>query len=206
MWSSNERRDEFPLRDVSAVQVDESKSDDGSTWRIIVRLADGRTIPFTSYYTSGVDAKLALARRIGTYLGLGPATQSFGGRSSPHAIAPQSRATTLGVGLVIVAFGVVFGLIGGRMLVREMRRLSDWQPVQAVLSTRVDTHYDHDDGDTYSPVVTYRYSVNARPYTSSQTLPVNHRRADLHRDRRAHDARGRRRRTLGASPRGSLTR
>jgi hypothetical protein len=54
-----------------------------------------------------------------------------------------------------------------------VRRLSTWQPVEAtVLRTRVDIRTDTD-GSTYAPIVTYRYSVNDRDYTSSGTLPVS---------------------------------
>jgi hypothetical protein len=176
LWQPQPIDEHYSLRDVSAVQVDESRSSDGdggSTWRVVVRLNDGRVLPFTSYYTSGFQAKADVAERIRVFLELAPVTRSFGGRSSPHAIVPPSRKTTIGIAVVIALMGVLFGSIGGVMLAREVRRLSTWQPVEAtVLRTRVDIRTDSD-GSTYAPIVTYRYSVNDRDYTSSGTLPVN---------------------------------
>jgi hypothetical protein len=168
------RYDEYPLRDVVAAQVDESKSsDDGSTWRVVVRLTDGRVLPLSSYYTSGFESKRAFANRISGFLDLPEDTQSTGGASSPHAIVRQGRKAIIAIALMFGVFGAVFAGIGGRMVVTEYRRMSEWQPVQAtVLRTLVETNFDSD-GNTYRPVVVYRYAVDDHWYTSSRTLPVN---------------------------------
>jgi Protein of unknown function (DUF3592) len=179
------RYDEYPLRDVVAAQVDESRStEDGSTWRVIVRLANGRTIPFTSYYTSGYDAKSAIANRISGFLGVTQGTQSIKGAPSPHTIARPSRRTTIAVALLVAGMGGLFGSIGGVTVVREYRRLAAWRPVHAtVLASRVDDDHSDSDGNSYLPVVVYRYSVDDIVYTSSRTLPVNESRSG----RWAHD-------------------
>lgn len=173
-WRSHSGYNEYPLNQVVAAQVDQSKSgSDGSAWRVIVRLTDGRTLPFTSYYTSGYGSKAAAANQICEYLGVAPATQSFAGASSPHVIARRSRRAALAIAAMLAVFGGVFAGIGGRMLLREYRRLAEWTPVQAtVIATHVESHSDSD-GTTYSPVVVYRYWVNDQQFTSRRALPVN---------------------------------
>lgn len=166
--------DEYPLRDVVAVRADESRSGDGeSTWRIVVALADGRRIPFTSYYTSGYPAKAAMAARIAGFLGVETNPPLPSGAGSPYAIVRASRGVSVALALAFVAFGAVFGGIGVVRLTAEYRRLGTWQPVEAtVLNKRVDVRYDSD-GNTYRPEITYRYFVNDQAYTSTHTLPLN---------------------------------
>jgi hypothetical protein len=95
------------------------------------------------------------------------------GGTSPYAIVRHRRTTTIGLAIACVIIAVVFGSIGTTMLAREYLRLARWQAVQAtVLETRVDAH-SNSDGNTYLPVVVYRYTVNDRAYTSSRALPVN---------------------------------
>src|ERR1051325_5960675 len=177
LWqrADGDRYDEYPLRDVVAAQVDEGGMSDesGSTFRVIVRMADGRMIPFTSYYTSGYPAKRAIANRISAFLGVDGSTSARDGAMSPHAIQKMGRRGMIAIGLVFVAFGGVFGSLGAVMLAREYYRLSEWKPVQAtVLSARVEVNASSD-GDTHRPVIVYRYFVGDRPYTSDRTLPVN---------------------------------
>jgi hypothetical protein len=176
LWSRRDAgpHDVYPLRDVVAAQLDASSSDDGgSTYRLIVRLTDGRVIPFTTYYTSSYASKLEMANRISSFLGTPQGTRSVGGLPSPHTIATTSRRTAVVIALVFVAFGIVFGSIGAVAMVREYHRLTEWQSVQAtVVSTRVDVHSDSD-GNTYLPVIVYRYSVDDRAYTSSRAFPLS---------------------------------
>jgi len=167
--------DEYPLRDVVAVRAEgASSSEDGTkTWRVAVVLADGRSIPFTSYYSSGYNAKAAMAAIIAGFLGVETNAPLPVGLRSPHAIVRGSRTASVALALIFVAFGALFGSIGAVRLVAEYRRLVTWQPVEAtVLRTRVDVRYDSD-GNTYRPEVMYRYSVNDQTYTSTHTLPVN---------------------------------
>jgi hypothetical protein len=167
--------EEYPLRDVVAVRAEESRSteDSSSTWRVAVALADGRSIPFTSYYTSGYEAKAAMAAIIAGFLGVETNRPLPAGMRSPHAIVRGSRTASVALALIFVAFGAVFGSIGAVRLVAEYHRLATWQPVQAtVVNKRVDIRYDSD-GNTYRPEITYRYAVNDEVYTSSHTLPVN---------------------------------
>ena len=168
--------DEFPLRDVAAIRVEESKSlgdGGGSAWRLVVRLADERSIPFTSYYTSGYAAKADLATRIASFLGVETNAHALTGNRSPYAIVPGARRAAVGIAFAFVCFGLLFGYFGAVRLTREYRRLATWRPVQAtVLGKRVDARIDSD-GNTYRPEVTYRYSVNDHTYTSTHTLPLN---------------------------------
>jgi hypothetical protein len=61
---------QFRLRDITAVRTEKFRvpGDAEDTWRVIIRLADGRTIPFESYSTSGYASKAALASRIAGFL------------------------------------------------------------------------------------------------------------------------------------------
>ena len=168
-------REEYPLRNVASAFVDSSKSSDGDTWRVVVQLADGQIIPVTSYYTSGYDSKKIAADRIQEFLN--HANNRDGEALTDHTPAPYAPTLTsprqTRAALAFLAlFGLVFGGIGGTIMMREHRRLTTWLPVEAtVLSKSVDRHSDSD-GTTYSPIVVYRYSVNGRPYTSSGVLPT----------------------------------
>ena len=168
-------REEFPLRDVVNAIVDTSSSgDDGSTHRVVVKLADGQDIPVTSYYSSGYESKRQDAERIQAFL------SQAGTLAAPAAVADLAAPTTRltiqqkrSAAAFITLFGLVFGGIGGGIMFREHQRLTTWLPVEAtVLSKDVDVNSDSD-GTTYRPVVAYRYYVNDRPYTSNRVHPIN---------------------------------
>jgi len=161
---------EYPLRDIAAARLDTFDRAGRNTWRVIVQLADGRTIPFTSYYTSGHASKLEIANRISTFLRLPAAAAPPS--ASPYAITRAGRRAMIGISLLFVVVGAAFAGLGGVMVAREYHRLSTWQPVQAtVLGTHVDVNSDSD-GETYKPVVDYRYRVGGQTYTSRRTLPT----------------------------------
>ena len=168
-------REEYPLRDVVDAIVDTSNSgEDGPTFRVVVQLADGRSIPVTSYYSSGYESKRQAAERIQRFLGqagsLAPhASDAPLWAATPSLTISQKRSAAAFIGL----FGLVFGGIGGGIMFREHQRLTTWLPVEAtVLSKDVDVNSDSD-GTTYRPVVAYRYYVNHRPYTSNRVHPIN---------------------------------
>jgi uncharacterized protein DUF3592 len=168
-------REEYPLRDVASAFVDSSKSSDGDTWRVVVQLADGQIIPVTSYYTSGYDSKKLAADRITEFVNQAnnrDAAALTVHTPAPYAATLTSPRQTRAALAFLALFGLVFGGIGGTIMVREHQRLTTWLPAEAtVLSKSVDRHSDSD-GTTYSPIVVYRYNVNGRPYTSSSVLPT----------------------------------
>ena len=168
-------REEYPLRDVANAVVDTSNSgDDGPTFRVVVALADGRQIPVTSYYSSGYESKHQAVERIRAFLGQAGnlAAPAFDGTLSAP-MPSLTRRQKLNAAAFIGLFGLVFGGIGGGIMFREHQRLTTWLPVEAtVLSKDVDVNSDGD-GTTYRPVVTYRYFVNDRPYTSNRVHPIN---------------------------------
>jgi hypothetical protein len=168
-------REEYPLRDVASAFVDSSKSSDGDTWRVVVQLSDGQIIPVTSYYTSGYEGKKLAADRIQEFVNEAnnrdgdPLTAHTQATYAPTITSPRQTRAALAF---LALFGLVFGGIGGTIMLREHQRLTTWLPVDAtVLNKRVDRHSDSD-GTTYSPVVVYQYSVNDRQYTSSSVLPT----------------------------------
>lgn len=72
------RRQTITLRDIADVSLDEStsldeptSSENGSMYRVVLTLADGRRIPWTSYYTAGYRSKRAVVEVVREFLGLG---------------------------------------------------------------------------------------------------------------------------------------
>ncbi len=164
-------RQVIPLDQVADVSLEEStSSDDGSTYRIAVTLADGRRIPWTSYYSSGVASKQAVVDLVRDFLRLDPSPTPGSGAPSATFERDLRRGR---VGLMIMgAFCSIFLGFGATMLAKEQRRLAVFRPVTAtVLSTRVEEHSDSD-GSTYEPVVVYRYRVQGRQYTASRVTPL----------------------------------
>lgn len=164
-------RETIPLRDIEDVSLEESASSEGgSTYRVSMTLSDERRIPWTSYYTSGVASKRAVVELVREFLELDPAP----GLGSGAPTAKDERDVRRGrVGLIAMgAFCSLFLGVGVTMAAKEQRRLSVFQPVTAtVLGTRVDTHSDSD-GNTYEPVVVYRYRVGGREYTASRVTSL----------------------------------
>jgi len=160
----------IPLDQVKDVSLEESASSDGNTYRISVTLTDQRRIPWTSYYSSGHASKQAVVDLVREFLRLEPRPAQGSGALTPQDERNVRRSR---VGLWLMgAFCCVFLALGARMLAKEQRRLSVFQPVEAtVLSTRVDEHSDSD-GSTYEPVVVYRYRVGDRAYTASRVTPL----------------------------------
>jgi len=160
----------IPLDQVADVSLEESASSDGNTYRISVTLTDQRRIPWTSYYSSGHASKQAVVDVVREFLKLAPSPAQGSGVLTPRDERNVRRSR---VGLWLMgAFCCVFLVIGTRMLAKEQRRLSVFQPAEAtVLSTRVDEHSDSD-GSTYEPVVVYRYRVGDRSYTASRVTPL----------------------------------
>jgi len=164
-------RQTIPLRDIADISLEEStSSDSGSTYRVAVTLADRRRIPWTSYYTSGLVSKRAVVELVREFLELEP---SPGLGSSAPTATDERDARRAQFGLYVAgAFFCAFLGIGVKMLAKEQRRLSEFQPVTAtVMSTRVEEH-SSSDGSTYEPVVSYRYQVNGREYVASRVTPL----------------------------------
>ena len=160
----------IPLDQVVDVSLEESASRGGNTYRISVTLTDHRRIPWTSYYTSGHASKQAVVDLVREFLRLEPSPAQGSGALTQRdeRNIRRSRAFFWLMG----AFCCAFLAIGTRMLAKEQRRLSVFQPVPAtVLSTRVDEHRDSD-GSTYEPVVVYRYRVGDRSYTAGRVTPL----------------------------------
>ena len=160
----------IPLDQVADVSLEESASSDGNTYRISVTLTDQRRIPWTSYYSSGHASKQVVVDVVREFLRLEPSLAQGSGALTPRDERNVRRSRA---GLWLMgAFCCVFLAIGTRLLAKEQRRLSVFQPVEAtVLSTRVDEHSDSD-GSTYEPVVVYRYRVGDRSYTASRVTPL----------------------------------
>ena len=163
-------REVIPLDRVSDVTVEESAGDEGNTYRIAVTLADQRRIPFTSYYTSGFASKQGIAELMREFLRMEP-SPALGSGAPTIKTERDLRRGRIGL-YVMGGFCTLFLGIGATMAAKEQRRLSVFRPVPAtVLSTRVQVHSDPD-GNTYEPVVVYRYRVQDREYTASRVTPL----------------------------------
>jgi hypothetical protein len=164
-------RQTIPLRDIADVSVDESRSSEGgSTYRVVMTLADQRRVPWTSYYTSGYASKRAVVELVREFLEFAP-SPALGSAGPTTTSERDARRARLGL-FAMGAFCCVFLGVGMTLLAKEQKRLSLFQPVTAtVLSTRVQEHSDSD-GSTYEPVVVYRYRVNDREYTASRVTPL----------------------------------
>ena len=126
----------IPLDQVADVSLEESASSDGNTYRISVTLTDQRRIPWTSYYSSGHASKQVVVDVVREFLRLEPSRAQGSGALTPRDERDVRRRRA---GLWLMgAFGCVFLAIGTRLLAKEQRRLSVFQPVEAtVLSTRL---------------------------------------------------------------------
>ena len=65
---------EHRLRTISNIQVDESSSDDGITYRVNILFTTGECLPLTAYYSSGRQEKQNAADRICAFLNLNDST------------------------------------------------------------------------------------------------------------------------------------
>lgn len=165
------RRDTYALRDIADVLVDESKGDDGSTYRVAITLADRRRVPFTSYYSSGIAKKRVIVDIVRHFLALDPDPRL--GSNAPTVETEREARNGRIVLIIMGAVCCMFLFFGVSMLRKEHHSFTAYLPVTAtVLSTRVEEHHDSD-GSTYEPVVVYRYRVNDREYTAKRVTPLN---------------------------------
>ena len=64
------RIEEYPLRDIVNVRLDESTDSDGTTYRIEIDISGGNTLPMTSWYSSGRAGKEKAIALIREFLNL----------------------------------------------------------------------------------------------------------------------------------------
>lgn len=169
----------YPLRDVADIFLEESRQARGvPTWRVAIRLVDGRTIPCTFYYSSAREPKAQMVNAVRELLSRadGQERQPVTTREIAATSRPPSprelRATRTAVRLM-TAFCSLFIAIGAWMVWQQWDRLEHWQPVQAtVTASTVQRHSGARNGPTYSPRVTYHYAVNGVAYTASSVTPL----------------------------------
>jgi hypothetical protein len=97
---------EYPLDEITGFELDKSQSSDsGRSYRIIAVLAEGKSIPLTSAYTSGHERKRRRAAQLNQWLGLGTPQPAGSEIASPPAAqinlsgapAPEQSGETAGV-------------------------------------------------------------------------------------------------------------
>jgi len=165
---------EVALRDVAAVEVEQSTDGEGGKmYRLVTRLKSGGKIPWTGYLTGfGHGTMRTIADAAGELLELPKETAApLPTRGAPIAPPPGRGGRKL-----LAAFGLFtfpFLGFGVHAVWREQRSLMTFRPVTAEVSeTRVESRSDSE-GSSYAPVVTYRYVVDGRTYVSSRTTPLN---------------------------------
>lgn len=73
------------IRDISDIQVEQSVSSEGTTYRVTIRFTTGEHVPLTEYYSSGITDKQKTADRIRAFLNLSDSTApSDGSRWQPR--------------------------------------------------------------------------------------------------------------------------
>lgn len=60
------------IHEINNVQIEESHSNDGSTYRVSLVFTTGDRLPLTSYYSSGRQSKQAIAERLQKFLQINP--------------------------------------------------------------------------------------------------------------------------------------
>lgn len=61
---------EYALHEIASVYVETNRDSDGATYRVTIGLTNGESVPFHSYYTSGLAGKERLAQKLGDILNL----------------------------------------------------------------------------------------------------------------------------------------
>jgi len=92
-----------------------------------------------------------------------------------------SMILIVGLAVLLMLFGVVFGTIGGLGVRKQYIMMKTHLPIQAtVLSTAVESRTTRDMDDragrmtSYFPVVEYRYEVGGVSYVSKQVFPIDY--------------------------------
>ena len=137
-----------------------------TTWRVAIVLRDGTRLPVTAYYSnSRSHATAAAAAR--DFLSLPAAPESFADPIDPAQLQ-RTQAKLRRSAKLFVAFGLIFVAFGGWMTYVQYSRLLTYRPVPAVvLFSTVISHRGSKGGTSYSPSVTYRYTVADREHVST---------------------------------------
>jgi hypothetical protein len=180
-------RDEVDLSKVSDVVAEPASSlgaqgSSQQTYRVTVVLRDGYRLPLTSWYTSGTShAGAAAAAR--AFLGITESpTPPTTGVTPPDAAATikqvageiaetiQARRTKgrRFTAVVFALFGLTFFAVGGWLNYVQFSKLSHYRPTPAVvLFSSITSHRGSKGGTTWSPNITYCYTVDDREYVSA---------------------------------------
>lgn len=169
----------YPLRDIADVVLEESRHTRATpTWRVAIRLADGRTIPCTFYYSSPREPKAAMVNAVRELLSRADGrerapvtTREIAATSAPPS-PRELRATRTAVRLITVCCSI-FMVVGAWLGLEQWVRLSRWVPVPAtVTGSTVERHSGSRGDPTYSPRITYRYTVSGREYAADRATPL----------------------------------
>ena len=164
-------REAYALRDIAGVELEQRTDSDGSTtYRVATVLADGTRRPWTGYYSSGRVEKARVVNAARELLEL-PARV---GLAAPAvALSPGQRRAGGYLLVAMAAFLLSFVAFGGRMVWLQHHRLATYHAVPVTVLTAGVEEVSGDDGSSYRPTVTYRYTVAGRTYTSSRVTPLN---------------------------------
>lgn len=97
-------KEEYPFWDIDSVEVESTRSDEGSsTHRLALVLSSGTRVPLRGYYTSGYGGKEKKARQLREFIGVT-------GLEAPAATASQAVRQALAVAYHHEEYGVTHGV------------------------------------------------------------------------------------------------
>jgi hypothetical protein len=171
-------RDEVDFSKIASVEAERSDTKGQQpTFRVTIVLRDGYRLPLTPWYTnSGTHAEAAAAAT--TFLGLTALPPASAPAAEPEAESPSLQArrrTGSRFGAVIAAlFLSAFAGAGGWLEYVQYSRLNSYRSAAAVvLTSTVTSHRSSKGGTSWSPAVSYRYTVNDHEFVGAQVTPIN---------------------------------
>ena len=154
----------YAWSDIEDVALEQARATGGRgssspTWRVVLLLTGGARVPWTTVYTSderSQEACVAAARAFGGW------HQLAGEEGKAHDVAVRGAAANARAARYLAApVLAIFVAVGLFMNWQQWRRYEMWRPTRAVI-TRTDVVVVHGNkGDSYRPVVAYRYADGA---------------------------------------------
>jgi hypothetical protein len=187
-------RDEIDFSKIASVEAERSGTNGGqATFRVTIVLRDGYRLPLTSWYASGggyAEAAAAATKFLGfTAPAAAPAaapiataraalaaalTEVAKARGGTSSLQARRRTGSRYAVVIAAIFFAAFMGIGGWLEYVQYSRLATYRPVSAMVLTSTTTSHRGSKGSTtWSPAVSYRYTVNEHEFVGTQTTPIN---------------------------------
>lgn len=187
-------REEIDFSKIASVEAERSTTDrDQPTFRVTIVLRDGYRFPLTSWYASGgsyAEAAAAATKFLGlTAPDAAPVaapiataraalaaalTAVVEAREGRPSIQVRRQTGSRAASVVMAIFFAAFIGIGGWLEYVQYSRLATYRPVSAMVLTSTTTgHRGSKGGTTWSPAVSYRYTVNEHEFVGTQVTAIH---------------------------------